>query len=229
MNCDRLISCGAVMLAMVLLWAAGPAFGAFIPVSGSPADGVVERFSGTTLDLSAFRASLGDVVATQNNGLYLSGADAHAGSELTTRTISVPVGGYAELSARATAQNSDNLYTQLIFAGLATDDSPSQIPELGSTYAFTAAYFNSNFNKFAAIVGSSGSGNSFNIATPALPALDLNYILRLDRLSATSIRFSVLDENHTELGSLTRSTANTVSGPMKVFLGTGASTRCSTA
>lgn len=188
---DRLFSAFAIALA--LLVGAPAAHAAFI--NG------VEQFSGTTLDLTTWEPYNPDVIS-QNNELIMDNQSLFI-AEYVTRDVTIPAGG----SVRAEVTLDDFFYNG------------------GSVYAYAALLlidnvtgdsdWHFNDNQFASVelyvATASGPGVSSDSHVSGQgfhqfeePILGNTYVLELERLNASDVRFAAYQLDGTPIAEITR-------------------------
>ena len=178
---------------------------------------VLYTFDGTSIDTNTWRLTQPQNIS-QNNALFLTGAS-NPGSpaQLTTKDVALGIGGSAQVQITFTAHTSQTNFLPKAWLGLTTDDSKRFVgfdsyavsTELDIAPAYSPGY--SAFYYYGGGFGN-GVGKSFSVA------LDTLYSLRLERLTDTSVRYTVLDSANSIIAQNTR-TLPSVTDPLYVAIG----------
>jgi len=173
-------------------------------------------FDGTSIDTNTWRLTRASSIS-QNNALFLTGAS-NPGypAQLTTKDVELGIGGSAQVQITITDHTSQN-FVPCGWLGLTTDDTKTTVffdsyavsTELDITPAsipgYSAAYFY-------------GGGYGTGVAQSFPVALDTVYSLRLERLTDTSVRYTVLDSANSIIAQNTR-TLPSFTSPLYVAIG----------
>jgi hypothetical protein len=175
----------------------------FVSPSTAFTANLLDTFDGTSLDATMWRQTNPQWIS-QNNALFLDAAS-HPGNALqvTTLNLGLGIGGSAQVQVTFTGRDLLNSTAQTAWLALTTDDSKyfvgvdsyavsdeMHINPL-SPVGYTDMYYSG---------GGNGNGNYRTFAVP----LNTLFSLRLERLTATSVRYSVLNSANSIIAQDTR-------------------------
>ncbi len=173
-------------------------------------------FDGTSLDTSTWRLTEPQEIS-QNNALFLTDAN-NPGypAQLTTKDVALGIGGSAQVQVTFTARTLLN-WAQVGWLALTTDDSKRYVGF--DSYAVSAqmSIDPSNYPGYSSMYfygGGNGSGPFHSFPVP----LNTLYSLRLERLTDTSVRYTVLDSANSVIAQDTR-TLPSYTAPLYIALG----------
>jgi hypothetical protein len=190
-----------------------------VPASTAFTADLLYTFDGTAIDTDTWRLTEPQSIS-QNNALFLTKAN-NPGypAQLTTMNLALGVGGSAQVQVTFTGRTPLNNWAQLGWLALTTDDS-KRYAGFDSYAVETQLSINpANYPGYAALYfygGGYGNGPARLFSVP----LNTLYSLRLERLTGTSVRYTVLNGANSVIAQDTR-TLPSFTDPLYIALGAG--------
>lgn len=161
--------------------------------------GGLERFRGTIKDTATWAAHTSQMGAiTQNNSLFIDAVNFTTASsaDYTTKTATIGIGGLVSVEVKnTTATTNTGLWANATLGLILTNDSGGTgASALADTRALSMLWSNSA-NSILAGVSDSAGMNQFTTISGSDHPTNTNYIYQIERLSATSAKFTLIDPN----------------------------------
>lgn len=161
--------------------------------------GQFERFRGTIKDTATWTAHTEQSGAvTQNNSLFLDALNFSTASQAdyTTKTAGVGVGGLVSVEVKNTTSTTNtSLWANAKIGLILTNDSGGQgASALNDTRALSLLWSN-GANAVLAGVSDDAGLNQYTTVSSSDHPTNTNYIYQIERLSATTAKFTLIDPN----------------------------------
>ncbi len=191
-----------------------------VPASTAFTADLLETFDGTSIDANTWRLTEPQSIS-QNNALFFTKAN-NPGypAQVTTMNLALGIGSAAQVQVTFTDRSLLNNYAQLVWLALTTDSAKRYVG-FDSYAVSTQLNINpSSPSGYAAMYFyGGGAGNGPARLFPV--SLNTLYSLRLERLTDTSVRYTVLDSADSVIAQNTR-TLPSFTDPLYVALGAAA-------
>jgi hypothetical protein len=188
-----------------------------VPASTAFTADLLYTFDGTSIDTDTWRLTEPQSIS-QNNALFLTVAD-NPGypAQLTTKNLALGIGSSAQVQLTLTDRSPLNNWSQIAWLALATDDS-QRYAGFDSYAVETQLQINPSGPPGYAALYFYGGGYGNGPARLFTVSLNTLYYLRLERLTDTSVRYTVLDSADSVIAQDTR-TLPSFTDPLYIALG----------